>query len=218
MSVAPAPPAEGSLPANPPSAPNGEACPLCDAPLHPAQEWCLHCGAAARTRLAASPNWKTPIRVLALVAVLALGVLAAALVELAGGSGPATPASTRTVTTAAALTPTQAGTAPSSVLPGAAGTGTSTLGAGKVGAGKVGTSTLGTGKAGTSTPGSGTAGTSAPGTGKAGTSTPGTGTAGTSTSGTGTLSAQTREEIARGIKERLRKLHLGKVLPSTNNR
>lgn len=215
MSVAPAPPAEGAVPAVPPRASATEACPLCGAPLHPAQEWCLHCGAAARTRLAASPNWKAPISALAVVAVLALGVLAAALVKLAGGSGSAAPAVTRTVTSAAALTPTQASTAPSSALPGTAGAGTSTLGAGKVTAPKVGTSTLGAGKAGTSTPGTSKAGTSTPGAGKAGTSTPGTSKAGTSAPGTGTLNAKIREEIARGVKE---KLHLGKVLPSTSTR
>ena len=215
MSVAPSPPAEGSNPPTPPRAPSGEVCPLCSAPLHPAQEWCLHCGAAARTRLAASPKWKSLISALAVVAVLALGVLAAALVELAGGSGSAAPAVTRTVTTAAALTPTQASTAPSSVLPGAAGAGTSTLGAGRLGAGKVGTRTPGTGKLGTSTPGTGSLGTSTPGTGKAGTSTPSTGKVGTST---GTLDAKTREEIARGVRERLRKLHLGKLLAPTGNR
>lgn len=190
MSVAPAPPAERSIPDQAPRARPGEACPLCGAPLHPAQEWCLHCGAAARTRLAASPNWKAPISALAVVAVLALGVLAAALVALAGGSSAAAPAITRTVTTAAALTLTGAGTAPPSALPGSAGTGTSTLGTGK-----------GTGKA------------TAP---KLGASTLGAGKAGTPTPGAGTLSPKTREEIARRVKEGLSKAHLH--LPSTNTR
>jgi len=54
------------------------------APLHPEQEWCLHCGAAARTRLAASPNWKAVLAALAVVVALSLVVLAAALVKLAG--------------------------------------------------------------------------------------------------------------------------------------
>jgi uncharacterized OB-fold protein len=81
----------------------GEVCPLCRTPLHPEQEWCLHCGAAARTRLAASPRWKGLIAALAVVVALSLGVLAAALVELAGGSNAA-PAITRTVTTAATAT------------------------------------------------------------------------------------------------------------------
>ena len=61
-----------------------ESCPLCGAPLKPEQSWCLHCGAAARTRLAAQPKWKALVAVLLLVVVLSLGVLAAALVKLAG--------------------------------------------------------------------------------------------------------------------------------------
>jgi hypothetical protein len=111
VSAAPSSPAgaagEGS-PSPPAQAPApSEACPLCGAPLHAEQEWCLSCGAAARTRLAASPNWRAPLITVVVVAVLSLGVLAGALVKLAGGSGSQTPATTTTVTTAAgALTPT----------------------------------------------------------------------------------------------------------------
>jgi predicted amidophosphoribosyltransferase len=65
-------------------APPRELCPLCTAPLSPEQSWCLRCGAAARTRLAAQPKWKALVAALALVVVLSLGVLAAALVKLAG--------------------------------------------------------------------------------------------------------------------------------------
>ena len=49
---------------------------MCQAPLHPDQEWCLRCGAAARTRLAASPGWKG--------LTSALAVLAPILEEIAG--------------------------------------------------------------------------------------------------------------------------------------
>jgi hypothetical protein len=70
-----------------------DLCPLCGSPLHPDQDWCLHCGAAARTRLAASSNWKAPIIAVAVVAALALAVLAASLVKLAGG-----PSSTTNIT------------------------------------------------------------------------------------------------------------------------
>jgi hypothetical protein len=80
----------------------GESCPLCGGPLQPAQEWCLRCGAAARTRLAAAPNWKGPTATLAVLAALCLGVIAAALVKLAGETGPAPAAITRTITTAPA--------------------------------------------------------------------------------------------------------------------
>ena len=74
-----------------------DACPLCGTPLSPEQDWCLRCGAAARTRLAATPNWKAPIAVIAVVAVLALGVLAAALVKLSGDSSSSPAPITTTV-------------------------------------------------------------------------------------------------------------------------
>jgi hypothetical protein len=111
---APAPPTQAP-PAQAEPAPElpAEACPLCGAPLAAEQEWCLRCGAAARTRLAAAPSWKGPLIAGAVVAALALGVLAAALVKLAGDTGPAPAPITRTVTgPAAAITPT-------TVLPGA---------------------------------------------------------------------------------------------------
>jgi hypothetical protein len=113
-------------------APVGETCPLCGAPLYAEQEWCLRCGAAARTRLAAPPNWKAPVVTLAVVAALSLGVLAAALVKLAGGSSSATTPSTTTVTSPAALAPTTVApgtTALGGALPRATTHGTTTPGA-----------------------------------------------------------------------------------------
>jgi hypothetical protein len=118
------PPAAPAPTAAPP--PADEACPLCGAPLEREQEWCLRCGAAARTRLAASPAWKTPVIALAVVVALSLGVLAAALVKLAGGSGhPATAPTTITVTTPA-TTPTA--TVPTTTAPATPGTGTPSTG------------------------------------------------------------------------------------------
>jgi hypothetical protein len=102
--------------------PGAEACPLCGAPLQPDQEWCLRCGAAARTRLAAVPNWKAPVAIFATVVAISLGVLAAALVKLAGGSGTP-PTITRTVTgPAAAVAPATPGSTPlaTPATPGAA--------------------------------------------------------------------------------------------------
>jgi hypothetical protein len=61
-----------------------EVCPICRAPLQREQEWCVSCGAAARTRLAATPNWRIPVVALAVVIAVSLAVLAAALVKLAG--------------------------------------------------------------------------------------------------------------------------------------
>jgi hypothetical protein len=105
---APTAPAPQQLLASAPT----EGCPLCGAPLAGDLVWCLHCGAAARTRLAAAPRWKGPIVALAIVAALALGVLAAALVKLAGDSGPGPAPVTRTVTTAAAPSLTTTPTTP----------------------------------------------------------------------------------------------------------
>jgi hypothetical protein len=102
--------------------PGGETCPLCGAPLHPEQEWCLRCGAAARTRLAASSNWKAPIIALAAVATLSLGVLAAALVKLAGGSSSTTNITRTIVRAPASVTSPDTATttpAPSATTPGA---------------------------------------------------------------------------------------------------
>jgi hypothetical protein len=61
-----------------------ESCPLCGTPLRSEQEWCLGCGAAARTRLAATPRWRAPLVVLGVVIVLAVAALTVALVSLAG--------------------------------------------------------------------------------------------------------------------------------------
>jgi hypothetical protein len=115
--AATSPPAAGGIPGLapviPPSSAPGDACPLCGSPLHREQEWCLRCGAAARTRLAATPNWKAPLVAIAVVAALSLGVLTAALVDLAGNS---TSSATVTTTTAAAA-PATATPAPTAQPP-----------------------------------------------------------------------------------------------------
>jgi hypothetical protein len=111
-----------------PGTPEGEACPLCGAPLDPEQEWCLRCGAAARTRLAASSNWKAPIIALAVVAILSVGVLAAALVKLGGGFSSTTNV-TRTVAGGPASVTSPGTAAQTPTAPGAATPGASTPGA-----------------------------------------------------------------------------------------
>jgi len=128
MSVAPASPTAvaNGLPGGDPrpvegpsaGAPRPEACPLCGAPLGPEQEWCLHCGAAARTRLATSSNWKAPIIAIATVAVLSLGVLAVSLAALAGNFGSSATHAT-TITTPAASASTTASSTPESSSPSA---------------------------------------------------------------------------------------------------
>lgn len=108
------------------AAPTPDACPLCGAPLHPDQEWCLRCGAAARTRLAMSSNWKAPIIAVGVVAALSLAVLAASLVALGGNFGGTTRTSVTTVVGTAPSTPAPAGTtpAPAASAPNTATTGT----------------------------------------------------------------------------------------------
>jgi len=63
-----------------------ERCPVCSAQLAADQDWCLQCGAAARTRLAPPPHWRPLVSLLVLVIVAALIGLALALAKLAGAS------------------------------------------------------------------------------------------------------------------------------------
>jgi hypothetical protein len=122
-----APPQAGTAPNEP-----AERCPLCGESLAKEQEWCLRCGAAARTRLAATPRWRPPVVGLVAAIVLSLGALSAALVSLAGSSAKhGVVAVTRTVTV-------PAGAAPASTVPSAAGTAT---GAGAAGTGAGAAST-----------------------------------------------------------------------------
>jgi hypothetical protein len=145
MSIAASPPASGTAGRDddgadlPSASPPVEPCPLCGSPLHPEQDWCLRCGGAARTRLAASPNWKAPTATLAVVLALSLGVLAAALVKLAGGSGTGATPVTRTVTAArAAIVSTPTATIPTATAPTASPPRTKTSGT----PARIGTSTV----------------------------------------------------------------------------
>jgi hypothetical protein len=157
----------GAEPSFSPASPGGpaggapaEACPLCGSPLQGDQDWCLSCGGAAHTRLSATPNWKAPMAVAIVVAALLLGVLAAALVKLAHGPGPAPPAITTVVTAPAASgTPATPGaTTPATTTPG-----TTT----------PGTTTPGTTTPGTTTPGATTPRSTTPTTPGAGSTAPG---------------------------------------------
>ncbi|HEY1688659.1 MAG TPA: hypothetical protein VGF95_07315 [Solirubrobacteraceae bacterium] len=76
-------PAQAGIPLSEP-APIVERCPLCGSALSSSQDWCLTCGAAARTRLAATPRWWLPVTLLAAIVIVSLGVLIASLVKLAG--------------------------------------------------------------------------------------------------------------------------------------
>jgi hypothetical protein len=99
-------------------------CPRCGAYVGPEQDWCLECGAPARTRLAPTPNWRAPIAVVAVVVLLAGLALALAFTSLTRDDGnvsaattaPAQPNETQTQSSVPAATPTGAA---SSATPGA---------------------------------------------------------------------------------------------------
>jgi hypothetical protein len=75
-----------------PEPPQGRApaplrCPRCGAGLGPEQDWCLECGAPARTRLAPTPNWRLPIAAVAVIVLLAGVALAFAFTRLTRDDG-----------------------------------------------------------------------------------------------------------------------------------
>jgi hypothetical protein len=145
VSTGPAPPPPPTTVfggADPSPASPVDACPLCGAPLHPEQEWCLRCGAAARTRLATSANWKAPIIVIALVATLSIAVLTLALIKLAGGFN-----STKTAVTIAVTPPATVAPPAGTTTPGAGAPSTTGPGAGAT-SGPTGTSPTPTGATG----------------------------------------------------------------------
>ena len=72
-------------------------CPRCGTYVAPEQDWCLECGAPARTRLAPTPNWKAPIALVAVVVLLAGLVLAFAFTELTTDDGRVSAATTAPV-------------------------------------------------------------------------------------------------------------------------
>jgi len=104
-------------PQGPPLPPQGSLrCPRCSATIGPDQDWCLECGAPARTRLAQTPNWQLPTAAIGAIVLLAGAMLAFAFVKLTDdGDLPAstTPTAAQTVPTIVptVITP-PAGTAP----------------------------------------------------------------------------------------------------------
>jgi hypothetical protein len=75
------------------------ACPRCGAALRPEQDWCLECGAAARTRIARTPAWRVPVFLVALLIGLSGAAAAFAFVRLSN-----TDDDLRAAKTAASLT------------------------------------------------------------------------------------------------------------------
>jgi len=70
--------------APPPPTPVERRCPRCGARLSADQEWCLECGAAVGTRVAAPRGWRASIAVVGVLLALGLMAVILALVELAG--------------------------------------------------------------------------------------------------------------------------------------
>ena len=131
MSVAPpsAPPAQPG-PAQAGPAPGTIACPRCGSGVGPDQQWCLQCGAPARTRLVPTPNWRAPLLLLALVATLAGIALAIAFVELTDNNEAAAPVNSQapppSATSAQPQAPAAATTAPAQAPATATATATAT--------------------------------------------------------------------------------------------
>jgi hypothetical protein len=69
-------------------------CPRCGAGVAPEQDWCLECGAPARTRLAPTPNWRAPMALVAVIVLLAGGALAFAFTSLTSEDGSVSAATT----------------------------------------------------------------------------------------------------------------------------
>jgi septal ring-binding cell division protein DamX len=61
-------------------------CPRCAAPLREDQEWCLNCGAAARSRVAAPAGWRAPLAIAAAVLALVFAGLLAAFLAISDDS------------------------------------------------------------------------------------------------------------------------------------
>jgi hypothetical protein len=67
------------------------ACPRCRALIGAQQDWCLECGAAARTRLVPTPNWRLPMAIVAALATLAVLALLAAFFVITDDDPAPTP-------------------------------------------------------------------------------------------------------------------------------
>jgi hypothetical protein len=97
-------------------------CPRCSAPVGGDQDWCLECGAPARTRLAQTPNWRLPTVAIGAIVLLAGALLAFAFVKLTSDDNAAPAAATSTApvvdTTPTTPIPPPAGTTlPSATTP-----------------------------------------------------------------------------------------------------
>jgi hypothetical protein len=102
----------------PPAAPPERRCRRCGSALGPDQEWCLACGAATSTRIAAPRGWRVPIALAALLAALAIAAAVLAIVQLSRGPekvAQATP--TPTPAPIVSATPAPAAPTPQQAVP-----------------------------------------------------------------------------------------------------
>jgi hypothetical protein len=76
--------------------PQATPCPRCGRSLAAEQDWCLECGAAARTRIVPTPNWRAPVALLAALLVVLVLALAAAFVALTRDDEPPSAPAERT--------------------------------------------------------------------------------------------------------------------------
>jgi hypothetical protein len=82
------------------------ACPRCGETVAPDQDWCLNCGAAARTKIVPAPDWRKPVAVLATLLVLSLVAISVAYVDLTNDPTPPKVVPVPTVKTVTAPAPT----------------------------------------------------------------------------------------------------------------
>ncbi len=105
-------PPVGGAPTGQPAAqqqqqPDTVRCPRCSAAVGPEQDWCLECGAPARTRLAQTPNWQLPTAALGAILLVAGALFAFAFVKLTddGGGSASTAPTPATAPAPPAVTP-----------------------------------------------------------------------------------------------------------------
>ena len=114
-------PPQGPQPDLPP--PGTVHCPRCSSAVGPDQDWCLECGAPARTRLAQTPNWQLPTAAIAAIVLVAGAMLAFAFVRLTddggapAGAAPVTVPATTATPIVPTVTPPPGATTPPAIVP-----------------------------------------------------------------------------------------------------
>lgn len=101
----------------PEATPEVRACPRCQSPLEPEQDWCLQCGEAQPGRLASLPGKRAAATVMALTTLIVGGAVAASYAALSDDPAPKTPAQLAQVPSTA--TPAASAPAPVPVDPAA---------------------------------------------------------------------------------------------------